>query len=306
MWTVVFFLWQWWEPVQAVGQTEPIIIKTTLYNSPQDSDELLVDYDHRLKPTIVDIRPELDQDNTILPNANVLGAVHVNENLILGGHFDPTQQDQLYQKINDPVLNHYGIKEVVSLGVSDFSGSSWSRVQNIKAAMKKFDGIVIPAGEKFSFNQILESVNPEDGFVKEKVVLNGEGTYALGGGVCQLSTTVYRAALNAGLPINERRAHTYAYDKYLPYGLDATIYLGAQDLVFTNDMTTDLLVKPYIDGNKLVVALYGTQDGREVSIKRTNIRSRYSGDLVTGWQRIVKKEEEVLVDDIYSSYKAVY
>ena len=122
-----------------------------------------------------------------------------------------------------PDLQSRGIREIVAIGESNFAGSSSARRQNILAAAKKFNGHIIKQGTRFSFNKILESVKEADGFVKELVIKGNKTEKELGGGVCQVSTTVYRAAFSGGFLIVVRRTHSYAVLYYKPYGLAATI-----------------------------------------------------------------------------------
>ena len=167
--------------------------------------------------------------------------------------------------IADKALQERGIKEIIAIGRSNFKGSSKARIQNIMAGARKFDGLIIKKGQNFSFNQILKSVEESDGFVKELVIKGNTTEKELGGGVCQVSTTVYRAAFEAGLDILDRRAHSYAVSYYKPYGYDATIYLGGQDFRFKNDTPGDILIQSFVEGNDLFFVFYGTDDQRKVS-----------------------------------------
>ena len=167
----------------------------------------------------------------------------------------------------DPALAQRGIKEVIAVGESNFSGSSQARAQNIRAATKKFNGIIIKKGRTFSFNQILESVDEEDGFVRELVIKGNDTVKELGGGVCQVSTTAFRAAFSGGFPIKERRNHSYSVSYYKPFGLDAAIYLGAADFRFRNDTPGDILIQSFIDGEDLFFVFYGTRDERKITFE---------------------------------------
>jgi vancomycin resistance protein YoaR len=166
-----------------------------------------------------------------------------------------------------PDLYKRGIREIIAVGESNFTGSSEARRQNIIAGSQKFNGIIIPKGRRFSFNQILESVDEESGFVKELVIKGEKTEKELGGGVCQVSTTAFRAAFSGGLPIDQRRNHSYAVPYYKPYGLDAAIYLGALDLRFRNDTPGDILVQTFIEGDNLFFIFYGTNDGRKITLE---------------------------------------
>lgn len=168
------------------------------------------------------------------------------------------------QVIVDPDLKKRGIEEIIAIGESNFSGSSPERKQNILAGAKKFNGFILEKGERFSFNEILESVEEEDGFVRELVIKGDRTEKELGGGVCQVSTTAFRAAFHAGLPIKRRRNHSYAVPYYQPFGLDAAIYLGQLDLRFSNDTPGDILIQTKIEDDNIFFVFYGTNDHRKV------------------------------------------
>ena len=157
---------------------------------------------------------------------------------------------------------------LLALGRSSLAGSSAARRKNIEVAVQKFDNTVIRPGKVFSFNRLLESVAPEQGFVPELVIKGNQTVKELGGGVCQLSTSVFRAAYQAGLPILSRKAHSYAVPYYRPIGLDAAIYLGGADLRFRNDTDAPITLRTWIDEQEVLqVALYGRSDGRVVALQ---------------------------------------
>ncbi|MBP7671120.1 VanW family protein [Candidatus Gracilibacteria bacterium] len=170
----------------------------------------------------------------------------------------------------DPKIQALGIKERIGQGHTSYYGSPTNRTHNIKVAAANFNGLLIEPGEEFSFNTNLGPVDASTGYSKE-LVIKQEGTIPeYGGGVCQVSTTMYRAALLTGLDITDRREHSYAvsyYSQILGHGLDATIYLGGQDLKFRNDTEHPILIHTYIDNDyELYVNFYGTADGRKVEL----------------------------------------
>lgn len=171
------------------------------------------------------------------------------------------EPDVTLEKIND-----LGIKTLLAKGESDFHGSSNARVHNIKTGSSKFNGTVIKPGEDFSFNNILGSVDEKTGYQPELVIKSGQTILEYGGGLCQLSTTVFRAAILSGLPIKERRPHSFPVKYYNPQGFDATIYPGVSDLKFTNDTMGHILLQTKIEGTKLIVELYGSSDERQVAL----------------------------------------
>lgn len=220
-----------------------------------------------------------------------------------GSHFDPQFNSRLVQNVQEPFLQQRGIKEVISVGVSNFVGSDASRLQNIEATIAKFDGFILKQGEKFSFNDLLGQVTEEEGFTWARVLKNGANAWGLGGGVCQVSTNVFRAALNAGLLIDERRAHSVKFEKYEPAGLDATIYLGGQDLQFTNNTPGDILMKFVMRDEKLITVFYGTNDHRQVKLVKTKHWEGYDGRTSTHWQRNIEAGSSAAEEIFVSNYR---
>ncbi len=164
-------------------------------------------------------------------------------------------------------VNNLGIKELIGRGESNFRGSDASRIYNINLAADRINGSLIAPGEIFSFNQALGDVSKFTGYKEAYVIQDGKTVLGDGGGVCQVSTTLFRAALDAGLPITERRAHSYRvgyYEQGYPPGLDATVYSPTTDLKFKNDTPAHILIQAYPDTQNLtlVFELYGTSDGR--------------------------------------------
>jgi vancomycin resistance protein YoaR len=182
-------------------------------------------------------------------------------------------------------LQDLGIKEVVSIGHTTFFGSPLNRIYNIGVATPKFNGILLAPDEEFNFNKILGPVDGVHGYLME-LVIKPEGTIPeFGGGVCQVSTTMYRAALFAGLPITERHQHSYAvayYSQILGPGLDATIYIGGPNLKFKNDTGKHLLIQAYVKNkHELYFVIYGTSDGRKTELDGPYISNRNSsGEVV--------------------------
>lgn len=173
-------------------------------------------------------------------------------------------------------VNQLGIQELVGQGISFFWSSISSRIHNIELASSKLNGLLIPPGQVFSFNQSLGDVSLATGFKQAYIIQEGRTVLGDGGGVCQVSTTLFRAALDAGLPIIERRAHAYRvsyYEQKSPVGLDATVFDPTANLKFKNDTPAHLLIQAKTDvrNRKLTFELYGTPDGRTVFISKSRI-----------------------------------
>jgi vancomycin resistance protein YoaR len=173
--------------------------------------------------------------------------------------------------INETNLNTLGIVDLVSEGKSDFSGSAAYRVTNIQAGLKVLDGVLIPPGDEFSFNETIGAIDETQGFVEGYAIVQQRTQLEFGGGICQDSTTVFRAAFWAGLPITERWGHSFYiswYDKYGPTGMDSTIFTGGPDLKFLNDTGKWLLIQTSSNPKTGIasVKFYGTPTGRKVEM----------------------------------------
>lgn len=168
-------------------------------------------------------------------------------------------------------LNDLGIKELIGFGDSYYEHSIPNRVWNVALTAEKIDLTLIPPGAEFSFNKNLGEVSRRTGYRSAYVISGGKTVLGDGGGVCQVSTTLFRAALNAGLNITKRKAHSYRvsyYELNQKPGIDATVYSGDVDLRFINDTPGYILMKTMTDSENLYmkIELYGTSDGRKSEI----------------------------------------
>lgn len=163
-----------------------------------------------------------------------------------------------------------GIVELVSQGVTYFKGSSAGRAQNIQLAASKFHGLVIPPGQTFSFNEHLGEVSAETGYEESLIISGNRTTEGIGGGICQVSTTAFRAAFWGGFPISERSPHSFRVSWYEPpVGLDATVYAPAVDFKFLNDTPYHLLIETEANPQTGMLAFrfYSTKTGRTVEME---------------------------------------
>ncbi len=135
-------------------------------------------------------------------------------------------------------------------------GRSESQRHNARLAAEELDGKIIPAGSAFSFNKTVHSWSLDRGYVKAPVSYDGELVAAFGGGVCQTSTTLYNAALIAGLPILERHPHVFAAH-YVPPGQDAAVAHPGIDLRFKNPYPFPIKISAVAKDDKLEIRLYG-------------------------------------------------
>lgn len=210
-------------------------------------------------------------------------------------------------KISAETLSTLGISELIGTATTDFRGSPKNRIYNIERAVQEFDGIVIEPDAVFSFVDYLGEVDGEHGYLPELVIKNNKTEPEFGGGICQVSTTVFRAALQSGLKITERRNHAYAVQYYKPYGLDATIYIPKPDLKFQNNTPGAILLVPEITGTRLTFSMFGTRDGRTAVIDGPHIlESNPDGSMKTVFTHTVtdKSGNAFIKDTFWSNYKS--
>ena len=184
-------------------------------------------------------------------------------------------------------LNQLGIDQLLSVGQSDFTGSAAYRITNIKAGMALLQGVLLAPGEEFSFNNTVGNINAANGFVEGYAIIRNRTQLEWGGGICQDSTTVFRAAFWAGLPITERWGHSFYISWYNKYafgsygngpGMDATIFTGGPDFKFLNDTGHWLLIQTSVDTARTLaeVRIYGTDTGRQVLLDGPTTTDRVS------------------------------
>lgn len=167
-----------------------------------------------------------------------------------------------------------GITELIGRAATLFTGSPSNRVWNITNGARFLSGVVVEPGKEFSTLAQLGTIDNTTGYLPELVIKGDRTIPEYGGGLCQVSTTLFRAVMDAGLPITDRRNHSFRvgyYEKdehgrYIGPGLDATIYDNAPDLKFLNDTGNAVLVISYVEGTKITFELYGTRDGRSSEI----------------------------------------
>ncbi len=210
--------------------------------------------------------------------------------------------------VNEESINNLGIKELLSEGVSYFPGSSANRLTNVRVGAARYNGVLLKPGEVFSFGKLLGNVGPEEGYTPGWVILGDRQEEQYGGGLCQVSSTAFRAALTAGLPILERVNHAFAISYYTaPYGVpgvDATIYYPPVDFKFRNDTDAHLLIQTEMIGTTLKFRFYGTKKKEGV------IRGPYfvsgSSDVnqpsQTVFYRDIKVNGQVTKTDTFNTY----
>ncbi|OGH09596.1 MAG: hypothetical protein A2152_03835 [Candidatus Levybacteria bacterium RBG_16_35_6] len=186
---------------------------------------------------------------------------------------------ELKPKVSTDKVNNLGIRELIGSGTSLFQHSIPGRIYNVTLAAARLNGILVAPGQVFSFNNALGDVSAFTGYKQAYIIKDGKTVLGDGGGVCQVSTTLFRAILNSGLPVIERTAHAYRVGYYeqdsLP-GLDATVYGPSPDLKFKNDTGNYILIQSVVDPSvlRLTFSLYGTKDGRETTVTTPVILSQ--------------------------------
>lgn len=175
--------------------------------------------------------------------------------------------DSLPPAVSTEDINNLGIKEQIGTGITSFAGSPRNRRLNIANGAKLLNGLLIKPNEEFSLLQALKPFDSTNGFLPELVIKGDRTIPEYGGGLCQIATTLFRAILNTGLPITERKNHSYRVSYYEPpAGIDATIYEPSPDFKFINDTPGHILLIAEIDKDNLIFKLYGTSDGRKAEI----------------------------------------
>ncbi|MDD4938097.1 MAG: VanW family protein [Candidatus Shapirobacteria bacterium] len=171
---------------------------------------------------------------------------------------------------NDDV-NDLGIKELLGRGTSTFKHSAATRNENITKGSSIVNRILVAPDDTFSFIKSLGEVSLEAGYKKAYIIREGKTELDVGGGICQVSTTLFRAMLNSGLNIIERQAHAYRvsyYEEDSKPGFDATVFIPSPDLKFINDTGHYVLIQSVLDmtNRRLTYEIYGTNDGRKSEI----------------------------------------
>lgn len=179
-------------------------------------------------------------------------------------------------KVTTEKVNELGIRERIGRGESYYAHSIPNRIFNVGLAASRVNSALIAPGEEFSFNRIVGEISGATGYRTAYVISGGRTILGDGGGVCQVSTTLFRGAMNAGLPITERWGHAYRvgyYEQNSKPGIDATVYSPSKDFRFLNDTPGHILIQTINDPKNLhlVVEIYGTSDGRVATITEPKV-----------------------------------
>jgi len=218
---------------------------------------------------------ETSQDGLRLRAAELAANV---ERSLFGDHA-PLQLpvDVIRPTVDSNNLGALGVTTPLGRGDSNYDGSKAGRATNVEVGASRMNGTLIPPGGEFSFNNAIGVINEENGFVEAQVIDGERIGKDIGGGICQVSTTVFRAALLAGMPISEWWPHKYRipfyeYDGWAP-GLDASILQPTEDpstwgdFRFLNPTDSWLLVESWTTGSIVVVNIYGADLGYQVEME---------------------------------------
>ncbi len=175
-------------------------------------------------------------------------------------------------KITLANTNNLGINNRIGFGDSEYDHSIRNRIHNVALTTAKINNTIVPPKTEFSFNRTLGDVSARTGYRSAYVIRNGKTELGEGGGVCQVSTTLFRAVLDAGLKVTRRLPHSYRvsyYELNSKPGIDATVYAGETDFRFINDTAHHILIHGETDSDNLYMKMeiYGTSDGRTTEIK---------------------------------------
>lgn len=223
------------------------------------------------RPKIKEFQPPVEGQTLNIP----LAIDRLNEALLTSNK----QLIELPVEITHPknqLVNDYGIKELIGRGQSNFAGSIEGRIYNVGLAAARINGVLVAPGEEFSFVNTVGDISAASGYKQAYVIKSGRTVLDDGGGVCQVSTTIFRAALNAGVQITNRVAHAYRvgyYEQGYPPGIDATIFSPTVDFKFKNDTAHYILIQAKVVGTSLTIDFYGTSDGRVATVSTPVITS---------------------------------
>ncbi|MBN2045222.1 MAG: VanW family protein [Anaerolineales bacterium] len=211
----------------------------------------------------------------------------INHRLAAGEHKINLVFDYINPEVtNDATAGELGITELVSAETTFFYGSDSSRIQNIETAAGQFHGILVAPGETFSMVDNIGDISLDSGYAEAWIIYGDRTVKGVGGGVCQVSTTLFRTVFFGGFPVVERWPHAYrvyyyelaqsgAVNENLA-GLDASVYAPVVDFKFTNDTEHWLLMETYVNvaNRSLTWKFYSTSDGRQVEWTTTGLTDK--------------------------------
>ena len=214
-----------------------------------------------------------------------------------------------------PEYNHENLSKINTvLGrfETEFNAKNLNRVNNIKVAVNNASNILLNSKKEFSFNEFIGKRSVDRGFKEAPVIVNGELTSGMGGGICQVSSTIYNSALYAGLEIVQARNHSIP-SGYIPKGRDAAVSYGNIDLVFKNNYNNPVLIENKVEGNKIISTIYGNEsDKKQIDIDtdiletiEPNTKIKDSDAIDEGKSKVESKGRKGYKVNTYRVYKNI-
>jgi vancomycin resistance protein YoaR len=246
----------------------------------------------------------LDVPKSVQTIVDALGSNYVQSEQTIALPFNAKKPEIDYGDVNN-----LGISSLVGEGTSNFKGSPTNRIHNVKVGAARFNGVLIKPGEEFSFVKTLGEVDAEHGYLPELVIKKNVTEPEFGGGICQVSTTAFRAAIYSGLKITARKNHAYPVSYYNPQGMDSTVYIPNPDLRFINNTPGYILIQTNVVGTILTFDFYGTDDGRKITIDGPKITEKQPDGAMkaTFTQHVFDKDGTEIIKDVFnSSYDSPY
>ncbi|HAG10692.1 MAG TPA: vanomycin resistance protein VanB [Desulfotomaculum sp.] len=202
------------------------------------------------------------------------------------------------------MVESMGLKGLLAYHTTSFDPGNVGRTYNIRVAANALDGLLAPPGQEVSFNKVVGPRSSEAGYKNAKVIINGEFVDGIGGGVCQVSTTLYNAIILSNLEILERTNHSLPI-QYIPIGRDATVVYGLSDLRFRNNTESFIYIRSFVSGGYLTFKVYGNTDYKiPVSIS-TKVVKVYEPETILKDDPNLKKGEQVVKQEGSKGYEVV-
>ncbi|WP_274654146.1 VanW family protein [Paenibacillus humicola] len=203
-------------------------------------------------------------------------------------------------------LKAEGVDRKIAAFTTDFSASGAGRAYNVTMTAKTLNDWDLAPGETFDFGKVIELTTEHYGYREAPVIVNGVLTPGIGGGICQVSSTLYNAALLIGLDMTERRNHSLPVS-YLPMGRDATFAEGAINFRFKNTTGRHLIIRTVVEGRKLTVKLFGSMpanvsyalDSKTVQVLDPPIKEVASNAVPSGSKQLVSSGKPGYVVETY-------
>lgn len=251
----------------------------SLVQSPQDA-QLIVHFNNK-----IEIKPDVSgiAIDTIAMLKNLENALSLQGPISI-----QVLTKEVKANISEKDLKDLKIKTLLGQYTTRFNPQKKNRTSNIKQAAQALDNFILEPGKEFSFNKVVGPRTKEAGYNEAPIILNNRFTQGVGGGVCQVSTTMYNVLLKANLNITERHPHSLPI-RYVPKGLDAAVVYGYKDLKFINNTSGHLLIKSYVGQGNITIKIFGHKD------KELNIELRSFVEKIIPPKVVVKtKQNEVI------------